>query len=156
MKVISRETIVNYNFLKGGGEAAELIACFDWSETSLGAIEWWPQSLRTTLSIILHSKFPMLLFWGTDHTCFYNDTFRQSLGNQGKHPAALGSRAFEVWPETWHLTKPVLDKILQGGESSLHEDQLIPIYRNGHIENVYWSYSYSPVEDDNAILAECL
>lgn len=148
MKVGSRTKKKPYSFLNGGGESAELIASINWSQTLLGSIDFWPQSLRTTLSIILHSKFPMLLFWGQDHICFYNDAFRQSLGTDGKHPSAMGNKGINVWSETWHLTKPVLDKILQGGESMLHEDQLIPIYRNGNIENVYWTYSYSPVEDE--------
>jgi PAS domain S-box-containing protein len=33
------------------------------------------------------------------------------------------------------------------GESTWHEDQLVPIYRNGKLEDVYWTYSYSPVRD---------
>ena len=146
---VTRRTITkNYSFLNGGGESAELIASIDWSQSLLGPIEWWPQSLRTTLSIVMHSKFPMLLFWGTEHICFYNDEFRQSLGAEGKHPKAMGSKGGDVWNETWQLTKPILDKILSGGESLLHEDQLIPIYRNGKIENVYWTYTYSGVEDE--------
>lgn len=150
MEVKRRATAKNYSFLNGGGESAGLIASMDWLHSSLGSIECWPQSLRTTLSIVLHSKFPMLLFWGADHICFYNDAFRQSLGTEGKHPQAMGSKGIDVWTETWHLTKPILDKILEGGESLLHEDQLIPIYRNGKLENVYWTYTYSPVEDEKS------
>lgn len=156
MEVKNRSTTKNYSFLNGGGEAAELIASIDWSASDLGSIEWWPQSLRTTLSILLHAKFPMLLFWGAEHICFYNDEFRQSLGNDGKHPKSMGRKGAEVWAETWHFTKPVLDKILQGGESLLHEDQLIPIYRNGKIENVYWTYTYSPVEDEKSAIGGVL
>lgn len=149
MKVSSSETTTNYNFLKGGGETAELLASIDWSNTSLGAIEWWPQSLRTTLSIILHSKFPMFLFWGPDLICFYNDAYRPSLGNEGKHPYALGSRGEDVWPEIWHIIKPLIDQVMTGGEATWNEDQLIPIYRNGKLEDVYWTFSYSPVNDEN-------
>src|SRR6478736_6467765 len=149
MKVSSRETSVNYNFLNGGGEAAELIASIDWSQTSLGAIEWWPQSLRTTLSIILHSKFPMFLFWGSDLICFYNDAYRPSLGNDGKHPSAMGSHGEDVWPEIWDIIKPLIDQVLNRGEATWSENQLIPIYRNGKIEDVYWTFSYSPVNDES-------
>lgn len=31
----------------------------------------------------------------------------------------------------------------------MSEDQLLPIYRNGKIENVYWTYSFSPVHDES-------
>ncbi len=65
-------------FLTGGGQMGELTRTKDWSKTALGAPIHWPQSLKTTLSIILNSKFPMFLFWGPDLLCFYNDAYRQA------------------------------------------------------------------------------
>lgn len=76
-----------YAFLTGGGEMGEITRNVNWAATVLGAPDAWPQSLRTTLSIILNSKFPMFLFWGPELICFYNDAYRPSLGNNGKHPA---------------------------------------------------------------------
>ena len=132
-----------------GGEMGELIRAKDWSATSLGKPENWPQSLRTALSIILHSKFPMFLWWGIDDlVCFYNDAYRSSLGENGKHPNILGMKAEEAWPEIWDTIKPLIDVVLRGGESTWNEDQLIPIYRNGKIEDVYWTYCYSAVNDE--------
>ncbi|MBK6263910.1 PAS domain S-box protein [Marivirga sp. S37H4] len=132
-------------FLSGGGEMGELIRRFNWSGTSLGPPGQWPQSLRLTLSIILSSKFPMLLWWGDDLVQFYNDAYRESLGDNGKHPKALGQKAKDCWPETWHIIYPLINKGLTRAEATWGEDQLIPIYRNGKIEDVYWTYSYSPV-----------
>ncbi len=126
---------------------------YDWSTTSLGMPDQWPQSLRTTLSIILHSKFPMFLFWGDQHLCFYNDAYRPSLGNKGKHPNALGKPGVEVWPEIWPVIKPLIDQVLGGGEATWSEDQLIPIYRNGQMEDVYWTFSHSPVSDESGLPA---
>ena len=120
---------------------------YNWEDTSLGVPETWPQSLRTTLSIILNSKFPMFLFWGQDLICFYNDAYRPSLGNQGKHPA-IGMKGVALWPEIWDGIKPLIDQVMQGGEASWSEDQLLPIYRNGKLEDVYWTFSYSPVKDE--------
>jgi len=136
-------------FLNGGGEMGELTRTKDWSKTALGVPNQWPQSLKTTLSIILNSKFPMFLFWGPDLICFYNDAYRPSLGNEGKHPAILGSKAEDYWKEIWHVIKPLIDKVLEGGEATWSEDQLIPIYRNGKMEDVYWTFSYSPVYDES-------
>lgn len=141
-------TAKRYSFLNGGGEMGELTRSFDWSQTSLGSIDEWPQSLRTTLSIILHSGFPMFLFWGEDHTCFYNDAYRPSLGQDGKHPYALGRPGAEIWPEIWADIKPLINQVLSGGNASWAEDQLLPIYRNGQLEDVYWTFSYSPVSDE--------
>ncbi len=121
----------------------------DWSKTPVGSPVTWPQSLRTTLSIILNSKFPMFLFWGQRLTCFYNDAYRPSLGQNGKHPAILGMDGQESWPEIWDIIKPLIDQVLGGGEATWSEDQLIPIYRNGKIEDVYWTFSYSPVNDES-------
>src|SRR5258708_5895428 len=87
------------SFLEGGGEMGNLIRSKDWSKTPLGDVSTWPQSLRTTLSIILNSKFPMFLWWGPELTCLYNDAYRPSLGNEGKHPYILGAPAIEAWSE---------------------------------------------------------
>ena len=136
-------------FLTGGGEMGRLTREKDWSKTSLGSMRFWPQSLRTTLSIILNSKFPMFLWWGPELICFYNDAYRPSLGQNGKHPSILGMKAEEAWAEIWHIIKPLIDQVLSGGEATWSEDQLIPIYRNGKIEDVYWTFSYSPVNDES-------
>lgn len=136
-------------FLAGGGEMGELTRQKDWSKTPVGNPETWPQSLRTTLSILLNSKFPMFLFWGPELTCFYNDAYRPSLGINGKHPSILGLSAEEAWPEIWSIIKPLIDQVLAGGEATWSEDQLIPIYRNGKIEDVYWTFSYSPINDES-------
>ena len=137
------------SFLRGGGEMGELTRSYDWSDTVLGTPDSWPQSLRTTLSIILNSRFPMFLFWGPELICFYNDAYRPSLGKDGKHPHALGKPAEEVWGEIWDAIKPLIDQVLAGGEATWSEDQLLPIYRNGKLEDVYWTFSYSPVNDES-------
>jgi PAS domain S-box-containing protein len=136
-------------FLEGGGEMGRLIREKDWSKSTLGSPLRWPQSLRTSLSIILNSKFPMFLFWGVDLICFYNDAYRPSLGKEGKHPDMLGGKGEDHWKEIWHIIKPLIDQVLAGGEATWSEDQLIPIYRNGKIEDVYWTFSYSPVTGES-------
>jgi len=146
----------NYDFLSNGGEMGALTRAKDWSKTSVGAVETWPQSLRTTLGILLHSKFPMFLFWGPDHICFYNDAYRPSLGKEGKHPEILGKKGAEYWPEIWDFIGPLIDQVLTNGEPTWHEDQLVPIFRNGKIEDVYWTFSYSPVTNDDGTISGVL
>lgn len=138
-----------YQFLAGGGEMGALTRNFDWSATVLGSPATWSQSLLTTVSIILNSRFPMFLYWGEDLIQFYNDAYRPSLGNDGKHPTALGQQAKVCWVEIWPAIKPIIDNVLINGEANWSEDQLLPIYRNGKLEDVYWTFSYSPVKDDN-------
>ncbi len=133
-----------FTFLSGGGEMGRLTREKDWSSTPVGPPSGWPQSLRTILYVILNAKFPMFLWWGEELICFYNDAYRPSLGNRGKHPEILGMPAKQAWAEIWDVIKPLIDVVLEGG-STFSEDQLIPIYRNERLEDVYWTFSYSPV-----------
>ncbi|MBO0952941.1 sensor histidine kinase [Fibrella forsythiae] len=144
-------------FLPQGGEMGALTRAFDWARSPVGPPEQWPQSLRTTVSMILASRFPTFLWWGPELIQFYNDAYRPSLGGEGgKHPAALGRPGVQTWPETWPIIKPLIDQVLRGEESTWSEDQLIPMERNGHLEDVYWTFSYSPVRDDQDQIAGVL
>jgi len=145
---VSREQI----FLAGGGEMGERMRAKNWGETPLGPVETWPPSLLTTLSIILNSRFPMFLFWGPECICFYNDAYRPSLGKNGKHPDILGARAEDYWQEIWADIKPLINKVFEGS-ATWSEDQLLPIYRNGKLEDVYWTFSYSPVKNEDGKVA---
>ena len=136
-----------YSFLNSGGKMGELICAIDWSDNAIGEIEYWPQSLRTTLSIILNSKLPMFLFWGDDHICFYNDAFNQRLCGFGKHPVSMGQKASVCWPGIWKSIKPTIDKAFNG-KGSLQEDLLLPIFKSEVSENIKITYSYSLVEDE--------
>lgn len=139
------------NFIAGGGEMGELTRSYDWSSTPLGNPEHWPLSLKTTVGIILHSAFPMFLMWGEKLTCFYNDSFLPSLGVEGKHPA-LGKPGKEVWGEIWDQIWPWLKQVMDTGKPVFFEDQLVPFFRNGRMEDIYWTFSYSPAYgDDGAI-----
>ncbi|TAE25157.1 MAG: PAS domain-containing sensor histidine kinase [Cytophagales bacterium] len=127
-----------------------LIRSKDWSQTPLGEPANWPSNLKTTLSLLLNSRFPMFLFWGPDLVCFYNNDYRPSLGEtgKGKHPGLLGMRGEDGWPEIWSTIKPLIDQVMQTGVATWSEDQLIPIFRNNAVEDVYWTFSYSPVYTD--------
>lgn len=157
METLTKTTA--YPFLEGGGEMGELTRNFEWSETSLGPIDTWPQSLRTTLSILLHSSFPVFFFWTKDLICFYNDAFRPSLGIDGKHPA-IGKKGKDVWPEIWDFIGPLIRQVMETGEPVWFENQLVPFYRNGRMEDIYWTFSYSPAYDDecniNGVFVTCM
>lgn len=138
-----------YGFLTGGGEMGERTRQYDWAATSIGPIGQWPKSLRSTVATILSSRFPMFLWWGPDLIQFYNDAYRPSLGKEGKHPTALGQQGKDCWPEIWDIIYPLIAQVLGTGEATWSEDLLVPIYRNGAIEDVYWTFGYSPVRDDD-------
>lgn len=137
--------LISSVFFPGTGEMSDRTRAFNWSETSIGAFENWPQSLKTTVSNLLLSEFPMFLFWGPDLIQFYNDAYRPSLGHSGKHPTALGQRGIDTWPEIWATIYPIIQQVMTTGKAYFVEDSLIPINRNGRLENVYWTFSYSAV-----------
>ncbi len=126
-----------------------LCRAYDWNSSSLGPVANWPQSLRTAVGIVLQNRNPMFLFWGADLVQFYNDGYRPSLGFGARHPSALGAHAVEFWLEIWTTIGPQIEQVMNGGEATWHEDQYLPIERNGRLEDVWWTYSYSPVPDEN-------
>jgi PAS domain S-box-containing protein len=146
MTTESAATLVEQVF-RGGGEMGARTRAFDWFSTPLGAVDGWPLSLRTAVGMLLATRHPMFLWWGPQLIQFYNDGYRRSLGPD-RHPSALGQRGVECWPEIWPTIGPQIQAVMERGEATWHEDQYLPIMRGDRLEDVYWSYSYSPVPDD--------
>ncbi|MFP2963855.1 ATP-binding protein [Myxococcus sp. 1LA] len=135
--------------LRGGGECGALLRQVDWAKTSLGPVETWPQSLRTTVGIVLASNYPLYLAWGPRHVQMYNDAYRPICGAT-KHPAALGQEAAVTWPEVWGtMLAPGWERIQATGEPIRVEDLMMPLDRNGYVEECYFSYSHSPIRDES-------
>ncbi|WP_238236360.1 PAS domain S-box protein, partial [Methylobacterium isbiliense] len=132
------------NFLTGGGRMAIRIREHDWSSTSLGPVDAWPDALQSTLSIMLNSAFPTYLAWGPDLISFYNDAYRPILGIK---PEALGRPFSKVWGEAWDQVGPVAERALRG-EPSYLEDYTVTVDRDGSPEDTLWTFAYSPVRDE--------
>jgi PAS domain-containing protein len=130
----------------GAGEMADLTRTFDWDQTAIGPIARWPDVLLITVNTLLASPHPMFLWWGLDLVQFYNDGYRQCLRDD-KHPRALGQKGKECWPEVWPTIGPQIEQVMMSGKTVWQENQLIPILRDGCIEDVYWTYAYSPIRD---------
>ncbi|MET0399050.1 MAG: PAS domain-containing protein [Longimicrobiaceae bacterium] len=128
-----------------------LCRAFDWGSTPLGPVEGWPRSLRTAAGIVLGSRNPMFLWWGPELVQLYNDAYRPSFGESGRHPGALGMRGRECWTDIWDAIGPQIEQVMTTGEATWHEDQYLPIERNGRLEDVWWTYGFSPVHDDGRI-----
>jgi signal transduction histidine kinase/CheY-like chemotaxis protein len=133
--------------LAGGGEMGALMRSLDWSKTLVGPVSSWPQSLRTAVSIILSSRFPMLIHWGPEYVQFYNDGFRPILG-ASKHPGALGQPAYPWWTEIWDLLVPMFDRVMSG-EGTWYENQVVFPNRYGYTEEAYFTFSHSPIRDES-------
>ena len=133
-------------FLAGGGTMGEWIRAHPWAHTPLGEPQLWPQGLRTAVRILLTTGHPTLIFWGPELTCLYNDAFSRSLGPE-KHPAILGAPARRAWEEVWPIVGAQIEQVLRGDGAVWHENQLVPIIRYGDLQEVYWTYSYNPIDE---------
>jgi DNA-binding NtrC family response regulator/signal transduction histidine kinase len=143
----------------GGGDMGARMRAFDWSTTPLGPLEQWPQSLRACVRVILGSGYPMLVCWGAAYTMLYNDAYGALIGT--RHPAALGCSKPEVLPEAWDYIGPRFHRVMtHGQDASQLTDQMFTFYRNNYLEECYFSFSYSPIRDDNGnvggVLTACL
>jgi signal transduction histidine kinase/DNA-binding response OmpR family regulator len=136
----------NADFLKGGGELGALMRAFDWSTTSLGDPHGWPQSLKTAIRIMLTSRQPIWIGWGSELIFFYNDAYKSIVG--GKHPWALGRPTAVVWEEIWDDIAPMLATAMTGEEGTFAEEQLLIMDRSGYREETYYTFSYSPIPSD--------
>ena len=138
-------------FLNAGGAAADAIRSIDWTEHILGPPEDWPASLRISLNLILKADLPMLLVWGTDHICFYNDALIHSLDSGDRHPGAMGKKADKAWGETWSYLKTYIEQVLQEDIAITYEEYLLPLFHN--------SMSLLPLKDElgntTGVLAVC-
>jgi len=133
--------------LAGGGEMGALMRSFDWSATRLGPVTGWPQSLCTAVSIMLDAAFGMVVAWGPEFVFLYNDRYRPVLGAT-KHPRALGKPAKEIFPEVWGFIGPLFEQTRNGQAVAL-DDVLIPLERNGYLEDCYFTLSYSAIRDES-------
>ncbi|WP_205511225.1 ATP-binding protein [Longitalea arenae] len=137
------------DFLSGGGEMGERVRNFDWASTPLGDPETWEQSLKTCVRIILTSAQPMFVWWGPSLINIYNDSYARIMGK--KHPAGLGAKAEDVWPEIWDLLVSRIESVKRN-EGTYDDSFLFIMERKGFQEEVYVSFSYSPAPgDDGAV-----
>ena len=140
----------NRAFLAGGGEMGTMMRAHDWSTSPAGPLEGWPQSLRSVVGLMLANKHIMFVAWGPELAFLYNDAYRPVFGK--KHPWALGRPFKEVWSEVWDEVEPLVNAAL-GGEATWSENLHLILERNGYPEDCWFTFSYSPVRDEDGKVA---
>lgn len=132
----------------GAGEMARLIRGHDWASTPLGGIDGWPGRLRGAVELILPLGFPAIVLWGPRLVQVYNDGYARVMN--GKHPGGLGQPTEECWPEVWHINGPIYERVRRG-ETVTVEDGLYPLARDGTLRDAWFTLSYSPLRDGDAV-----
>lgn len=138
------------DFLAGESEMAGRMRRLDWSQTALGPVEGWPQSLKTSVSICLASRFPIVMYWGPQYVVLYNDAYSTILGS--KHPWALGQPCRVCWAEIWDTIGPMLYGVVNSGQATWSDDLLLMLQRRGYPEECYFSFSFSPIRIESGIV----
>src|SRR5579859_5913391 len=119
------------SLITGNSEMSERIRAHHWSNTPLGPIEDWSESLVATVNLMLHSPFPTIVSWGREMVFLYNDEVIPTL--MGKHPSALGLRYRDVFREAWDRVSADLEACLYQGETAVRDNIFIPVLANGVI-----------------------
>lgn len=134
-------------FLAGGGEAAKIIAAFDWATTAIGPVETWPAFQKSTVALILRSPVPIVTLWGEDGIMIYNDAYSAFAG--GRHPALFGSKVREGWPEVADFNDNIM-KVGLSGRTLAYRDFPLTLRRHGgKPEQVWLNLDYSPIPGDD-------
>ncbi|WP_062233986.1 response regulator [Aureimonas sp. N4] len=125
-------------------ETRRLLERFDWSTTSLGPREGWPERIRTVIDTVVDSPVAKVLMWGPDHVMIYNDPYIEIAG--ANHPHAFGGRVPKVWPEIWDWNSAILEAGFRG-EIQSFRDKILRLKRNEQLEDVYFDLFYTPIRD---------
>jgi PAS domain S-box-containing protein len=143
--------------IRGKSQMADLIRTHDWSSSPAGQIEDWSEGLLYSTNLMLACAFPSLVFWGNELVQIYNDAFIPLLAE--RHPSGLGQRAEDCWSDAWQIVGPNLKRVMENRETVHYEDAVVPIVRDGKLQDIRWNYSYSPIfgsgEEVQGILVIC-
>lgn len=131
-------------FFQGEGEVRQLLREFDWASSGVGTPETWPPELHTMMDLILQVQYPAVVLWGDDNLYWYNDAYIYLLGQ--RHPAALGKRFRDVWPELWPEIGPTIENAM-AGVPAYFECVPFTCAPDGVPEERYFTLSFSPVRD---------
>ena len=100
--------------------------------------------------MMLTTAFPILICWGKEHIQLYNDAFRP-INGETKHPKALGGSARDTYAEIWDTIGPMFANVMNGQTIS-SQDFMVPLHRNGFMENCYFDFSYNPIRDEEGVV----
>jgi PAS domain S-box-containing protein len=136
---------------QGPGSTREALRQKDWASTPLGPVPGWAPELKAAIRTVLPSNIPMLLWWGPELVQIFNEAYRPVLGE--KYPAAVGQPGAECWAEIWDEIGPLAQDVLAGKGATYNEQQLLWMRRHGYLEETYWTFSYSPIRNEDGQIA---
>ncbi len=104
------------------------ILSFPWHLTPIGSVSTWTTLLKATVQNMMLCPYAVLVAWGPESIVIYNHLYIRHIG--AKHPAILGFRFQDAWPEIWnHLRGPV-NECMQGGVVHVKSQELFLMRAN--------------------------
>jgi len=134
----------------GESECARLARAVDWASNPLGDPATWPSELRAAVTLCFSTRFPVMVAWGDERTLLYNDGYREMLGSD-KHPAAFAAPFAQVWAEIWDELAGLYDEVMTG-HAVWYVDKPFVMHRSGYDEETTFTFSYSPLRDDDGVV----
>lgn len=128
------------------------IAGMDWARAGVTSPDGWPLSLSALVLTMLDCPAPMIVGWGPDLSCFFNDAYRTVLGARAE--SAMGRPFRELWRGDWSEIAPLVDEALGGTGRKASEVALGA--HDGESEESWWDFTFSPVRDDLGDIAGLL
>ncbi|GIE80265.1 hypothetical protein Aph02nite_62150 [Actinoplanes philippinensis] len=138
-----------HNAFARGGEMGARMSTLDWSATAVGEPSSWPPELADAVVTMLASRAQIIVFWGPEHTVFYNDAYTGTMGS--KHPGFLGRPGSELWAEVWDVLRELFHGVIANDESFYARDHQFMIERNGFVEETYFDISYDPIRSEEGV-----
>ncbi|QCJ00843.1 PAS domain-containing protein (plasmid) [Agrobacterium larrymoorei] len=102
---------------------------------------------------MMGSGHAMCIAWGPERTFLYNEAYVPMLG--ARHPKAMGMPMREVWSDVWPDIEALVDATFEG-ETSSFTDMPLTMTRHGYPEETCWTFSYSPIRDEQGDVAGLL
>jgi PAS domain-containing protein/DNA-binding CsgD family transcriptional regulator len=134
----------------GGGKVGAMLHEFDWSTAPCGQPERWPDALRVSVSVVLNTNHPMLIWWGNELTQFYNDAF-QKIAQPFVRSNGLGASGKRCWRGISDFITTDIKHVMAGKGSVRRERQLMQIAADNQLLHRYWTYSLSPINDRDKV-----
>ena len=116
----------------------------DWSQHPLGPVEAWPEALRHAACLCRHAFVPMVILWGDDAHMLHNAAYSELL-DPDMRAAAQGRRASEVLGAAWQVLSPMVARTRASGTATAANDLPLKLYREGALEQTYFSFSLNPI-----------
>lgn len=122
----------------------QYVRSVDWGSTSLGAMDQWTGEFRQIANLVMMNPHPSAMFCGNKLTVIYNEAYAIEVAGN-KHPSLMGADFADFFPEIWDYCGPMFEESGRTGISVRKDNDYLPIYRNGMLEETYYSWTYVPI-----------